>query len=108
MTMIGISIVFLMMFLRYGFKLRLPRHSRRRRYLRGHSCGSDFSLVSIRVLYDRCLSVQVFVLAILLTFIGVNSYVLSHGIRMSTLIGVSSLSLIYYSCAPSCLFSRRL
>jgi len=50
MTMIGISIVFLMMFLR------------------------------IRVLYAGILPIQVFVLAIFLTFIGINSYVLSHGI----------------------------
>jgi hypothetical protein len=48
------------------------------------------------------------VLAILLTFIGVNSYVLSHGIRMSTLMGTLSLSLILYSRAPSSRFSRRL
>jgi hypothetical protein len=43
------------------------------------------------------MSIQAFVLAILLTFIGVNSYVLTHGIRTSTLIGTLSLSLILYS-----------
>ena len=45
-------------------------------------------------------------LAILLTFSGVNSYVLSHGIRMSTLMGTLSLSLILYSRAPSSRFQR--
>ncbi|KAF8465000.1 hypothetical protein DFH94DRAFT_784272 [Russula ochroleuca] len=55
MTMIGISIVFTMMFLR------------------------------IRALYRAFMSIQAFVLAILLTFIGVNSYVLTHGIPVKHL-----------------------
>jgi len=50
MTMIGISIVFLMMFLR------------------------------IRALYARFLSIQAFVFALFLIFVGINAYVLSHGI----------------------------
>ncbi|KAI0275935.1 hypothetical protein BGY98DRAFT_989250 [Russula aff. rugulosa BPL654] len=50
MTMIGISIVFLMMMLR------------------------------IRALYSRIFSIQAGVFAIFLTFVGVNAYVLTHGI----------------------------
>jgi len=50
MTMTGISIVAMMMFLR------------------------------IRALYRRVLAIQVIVIAILLTFIGINSWLLTHGI----------------------------
>jgi len=50
MTMIGISIVFLMMIMR------------------------------IRALYARIFSVQAVVFAIFITFVGVNAYVLTHGI----------------------------
>ncbi|KAH9987097.1 hypothetical protein BJV77DRAFT_802734 [Russula vinacea] len=50
MTMIGITIVFIMMFLR------------------------------IRALYWEFISIQAFVFAILLTFITINSYALTHGI----------------------------
>jgi hypothetical protein len=50
MTMIGISIVFLMMMLR------------------------------IRALYSRIFSIQAGVFAIFLTFVGVNAYVLTYGI----------------------------
>ena len=46
--------------------------------------------------------------AILLTFIIVNSYVLTHGIRTSTVIGTPSLSPILYSRETSGSFSRRL
>jgi len=50
MTMIGITVVALMMYMR------------------------------IRALYPRFYSIQAFVLSILLTFIGVNSWLLSHGV----------------------------
>lgn len=49
------------------------------------------SLFSIRALYARYLSIQALVLALFLTFVGVNSYVLSHGVRKSTLICISFL-----------------
>jgi len=66
MTMIGISVVALMMFLR------------------------------IRALYARVLSIQAIVLAIFFTFIGVNSYLLTRGIPVQhvTGSGVDSCTMI--------------
>lgn len=66
------------------------------------------SLFSIRALYARYLSIQALVLALFLTFVGVNSYVLSHGVRKSTLICISFFSLILYSRATSGVSYRRL
>ncbi|KAI0292672.1 hypothetical protein B0F90DRAFT_1768640 [Multifurca ochricompacta] len=54
MTMIGVSVAAIMMFLR------------------------------IRVLYARVLEVQALVIIIFLTFVGVNSWLLSNGVRTST------------------------
>ncbi|KAH9986928.1 hypothetical protein BJV74DRAFT_749465, partial [Russula compacta] len=39
----------------------------------------------VRALYAQCLSVQVFILSILFTFIGVNSWLLTRGVRKYTL-----------------------
>ena len=75
-----------------------------------HTHRSDFfkNLFRIRALYERFLSIQVFVLTILLAFIVVNSYVLSRGTRMSTLICALFHSLIIYSRAPSGAISCRM